>query len=288
MMVMEDSMLAYHAKDLLKEHYLDSAEFHAWTDHYQQGLYFDPQNLRGCAVGCWTKNPFGGHEHLAQEMGVPEDLLRLADEIFEALPDGQFQGWPRRFAAAIPVGADLGGVRSRFLQWLLFDPQWGLVALAKMSELGPVLRDMRTFFDWESAGIEISRYLETALEEVVAELIENFKVWHHWDDFAKPETRASRALVKVWEARKPGPRHLAEAAWACRAAWVARQDFSEAMADAFLDMLRKSSVLVETERAFLLKAAFGRPTKLPAKRTGPARRKTDLLGIRGTKAGQNI
>jgi hypothetical protein len=287
MLSLEDkAMLAYHAKPHLKEHYLDSAEFHAWTDRYQQGLYFDPQNLRGCAVGCWSKDPFGGHERLALEMGVPEDLLRLADELFEALPCGLFQSWPRRFAAAIPAGADLGGVRSRFLQWLLFDRRWGLVALAKMSSMGPVLKDMKTFFDWEAEGIELSHYLEMALQEVVADLIENFKAWHHWDDFAKPETRASRALVKVWEARQPGARQVAEAAWACRAAWVARQDFSEAMSEALLDMIRKSPVLVQTEEPILPVAALRWALRPPEpKGAQPA---VFFRGIRGTKAGQSI
>ena len=267
-------MLAYHAKLSLKAHYLDAAEFHAWTDRYQQGLYFDPQNLRGCAVGCWSKDPFGGHARLSQEMGVPEELLRLADQLFEALPDGQFQTWPRRFAEAIPPGADLGGVRSRFLQWLLFDQQWGLAALAKMGKVGPVLADMRTFFDWEAEGIELSQYLELTLKESVAELIDQFKAWHHWDDFAKPETRASRALIKVWEARIPGPRQAAEAAWACRAAWAASPAFSQAMAEALLGMIAKAPVLVEIEplekapQPFktVVKAPLVSPRKAPPKK----------------------
>jgi hypothetical protein len=272
----EDSMLAYHAKRLLKDHYLDAAEFHAWTDRYQQGLYFDPENLRGCAVGCWSKDPFGGHERLAAEMGVPEDLLRLADQLFEALPDGDFQTWPRRFAAAIPPGADLGGVRSRFLQWLLFDPRWGLEALAKLGDVGPVLKDMRTFFDWEAEGIELSDYLELSLQEAVAGLIENFKAWHHWDDFAKPETRASRALVKVWEARKPGPRQLAEAAWACRAAWSASPAFAQAMTEAFLGMLKKSPVLVELEPAAKTLSPF-RAVKAASKARRPPSKKSKVF-----------
>jgi hypothetical protein len=266
-------MLAYHAKPSLKDHYLDAAEFHAWTDRYQQGLYFDPENLRGCAVGCWSKDPFGGHERLALDMGVPEELLRLADQLFEALPEGQFQTWPRRFADAIPVGADLGGVRSRFLQWLLFDPRWGLEVLAKLGDVGTVLRDMKTFFDWEAEGLELSDFLEQCLKVSVAGLIENFKAWHHWDDFAKPETRASRALVKVWEARKPGPRQLAEAAWACRAAWSASPAFSFAMTEALLRMLRKSPVLVElmpAPVAPVLRAvvkAQPKPRRVPSKKS---------------------
>lgn len=250
-------MLAYHAKTSLKDHYLAAAEFHAWTDHYQQGLYFDPQNLRGCAVGCWSQDPYGGHERLAQEMGVPEELLRLADQLFEALPEGRYQLWPHRFAQAIPVGADLGGVRGRFLKWLLFDEQWGLSTLAKMGEVGSVLRDMKTYFDWESEGLLLSDGLEADLQRAVAAMIEQFKAWKQWDEYAKPETRASRALVKVWDARHGGARTLAEAAWSCRAAWAAQDAFTTAMTEALLQMLGKAPVLVEV--------AVAMPARTPTK-----------------------
>ncbi len=79
------SLLAYHAMPGLKLHYLRKAEFHEWTDSFEKGLYWDPKQRRGCAVGCWSHDPFGGHAALAKAMGVPEELLRLADGIFEAL-----------------------------------------------------------------------------------------------------------------------------------------------------------------------------------------------------------
>lgn len=240
-------MLAFHAKTTVKDHYLAAAEFHAWTDRYQQGLYFDPQNLRGCAVGCWSKDPFGGHAGLAEEMGVPEDLLRLADQCFEALPDGQFQTWPLRFARAIPVGADLGGVRGRFLKWLLFDAVWGLSTLAKLGDAGPVLWDMKDYFDWDAEGLQLTQSLESRLQDSVLALVEQFKQWHQWEEFAKPETRASRALIKVWDARHGGERSLAEAAWSCRAAWAARPAFATAMTEALLTMLARAPLLVEVE-----------------------------------------
>lgn len=267
-------MLAYHAKTDLKDHYLAAAEFHAWSDRYQQGLYFDPQNLRGCAVGCWSKDPFGGHERLAQEMGVPEELLRLADQLFEALPDGRYQTWPQRFAQAIPVGSDLGGVRGRFLKWLLFDEQWGLSTLAKMGDVGSVLRDMKTYFDWEAEGLMLSHTLEADLQRAVAAMIEQFKEWKQWDEYAKPETRASRALVKVWDARHGGARTLAEAAWSCRAAWAAQEAFTTAVTEALLLMLDRSPVLVEVSAAPVPKAGrAARPApKVKPKSGGKKRR----------------
>lgn len=266
-------MLAYHAKPSLKDHYISAAEFHAWTDRYQQGLYFDPEQQRGCAVGCWTKDPFGGHAALAREMGVPEDVLRLADQVFEALGEGEYQAWPLRFAQAIRPGTDLGSVRGRFLKWLLFDAVWGLSTLAKLGDAGPVLWDMKDYFDWDAEGLLLSDDLELRLNASVAALVEQFKTWHQWDEFAKPETRASRALIKVWEARHGGPRSLAEAAWACRAAWAASPAFSTAMGEALLGILAKAPVLVEV--AGPAKAAV-RPRAakkaLPAK--GPHKQKT--------------
>jgi hypothetical protein len=254
-------MLAYHNKQSVKDHYLAAAEFHAWTDQYQQGVYFDPKNLRGCAVGCWTHDPMGGHAALEAEMGIPEELLRLADQLFESLPEGEYQRWPYRFAAAIVPGADLGGVRARFLQWLLFDKTWGLSTLARLGDVGPVLRDMKAYFDWQAEGLEPSTPLEAQLQVSVAELIEKFKDWHQWDEYAKPETRASRALIKVWEARHGGQRSLAEAAWSCRAAWAAQEAFTAAMTEATLRMLAKAPVMVAKAGALPAKRAAARPAK---------------------------
>jgi hypothetical protein len=178
-------------------------------------------------------------------MGVPEELLRLADQIFEALPEGAYQNWPERFAQALPVGADLGGVRAVFLKWLLFDPRWGLCALAPLGNFDSIFRDIRSYFDWEAQGLLLSRPLERILQEEVDDLLLQFKAWRDWDIFLRPEVRASRALAKVWAARKGTPQSLAEAAWICRAAWVANEAFAPAAAAALLEMLRRCPVLVE-------------------------------------------
>jgi len=126
-------------------------------------------------VGCWSHDPYGGHTALAKKMGVPEELLRLADGLFEALPDGEFQKWPRRFANAIEPGADLHSVWAQVLQWLLFDPSWGLAALGRRQGREPVFEAVEAYFDWQTEGLAVPQSLEKDLNAQVDEMVEALK-----------------------------------------------------------------------------------------------------------------
>ena len=234
------SLSAFHSQASLKRHYLDKAEFHQWTDAFAKGLYWDPQLRRGCAVGCWSHDPLGGHAALAQAMGVPEELLRLADGLFEALPEVAFQAWPARFAEAIQPGADLGGVWAQMLRWMLFDPVWGLAALRRRRGPDSVFGDVATYFDWRTEGLEVPKELEEGLGTAIDRMVQTLTRWRHWDDFAREDVRAHQALNAVWLARGNGPRELDRAAWACRAAWAASETYTLAQAGALLEALREA------------------------------------------------
>jgi hypothetical protein len=236
-------MSAYKGLPGLKLHYLRKAEFHEWTDAFEKGLYWDDAERRGCAVGCWSQDPYGGHAELAKAMGVPEELLRLADGLFEALPEGEFQKWPRRFAAAIPTGADLGSVWALLLQWLLFDPAWGLAALGRRHGREPVFDAVETYFDWHAEGLAVPSAMEQDLDAQVGSMVEALKHWQSWDEFAKEDARARRALTQVWKARANEPRDLEQAAWACRAAWSASERYTLAQRDELLRLLEEAPVL---------------------------------------------
>lgn len=119
-------MLAYHNDPALKTATLDELYAHQEADRIVQGVYWDGKERRGCAVGCLTHDPDGGHDLYPERWGIPTPLAYLEDEIFEALPAGEAKGWPLRFMSAIPVGADLSGVWPRFAIWLLTDPEWGV------------------------------------------------------------------------------------------------------------------------------------------------------------------
>jgi hypothetical protein len=240
------SPLAYHGRAPLKAHYLGRAEFHEWIDAFEKGLYWDPEQRRGCAVGCWSHDPYGGHDALAEAMGVPQELLRLADGLFEALPDPDFKGWPGRFAEAIQPGADLGGVWAQLLQWMLFDPQWGLAALSRRRGDDPVFEDVENYFDWQAEGLHLPPKMEQRLDQAVEAMVGALSQWKSWDEFAREDVRARKALTTVWKARNNGPRELDQAAWACRAAWSANEAYALAQAAALLGFLGEAPVLIES------------------------------------------
>jgi hypothetical protein len=50
------------------------------------------------------------HSLYPERLGLPEWLALLEDAIFEGLPEDEALTWPRRFAEAVPVGADLSGL----------------------------------------------------------------------------------------------------------------------------------------------------------------------------------
>ena len=74
-------------------------------------------------MGCLTHDPRGGHAQYPVRWGIPEELARLEDALFENLPNGLAQVWPERFLVAIEPGADLSGVyaewASELFEWKL-------------------------------------------------------------------------------------------------------------------------------------------------------------------------
>jgi len=120
------TMLAYHNDPALRAAALDQMEAHAAADQIMPG-YGYWKDGKGCAVGCLTHDPRGGHATYPTRWGIPESLARLEDRIFEGLLPEEARAWPVAFLSAIPLGADLSGVTTRFLLALLVDPAHGVV-----------------------------------------------------------------------------------------------------------------------------------------------------------------
>ena len=130
-------MLAYQGP-ISKRKLLSRIDAHAKADRLDQGTYGAMNGAwRGCAVSCslvdadgklpdGTLLEDGRHDLYPELLGIPEQLAYLEDAIFEALPSSQAMEWPRRFAKAIPDGADLSLVWPRFAVWLLVDPENGV------------------------------------------------------------------------------------------------------------------------------------------------------------------
>ena len=143
-------LVAYHGNPALKASVLAEMAEHRAADALVKGVYWE--NGRGCAVGCLTHDPWGGHAQYPVRWGIPEELAWLEDSIFENLPSGLAWVWPERFLAAIPTGADLSGVYAAWSAALMLDPERGNItrcggyplAEAAIRVVGELWRDTHT------------------------------------------------------------------------------------------------------------------------------------------------
>ena len=123
-------LIAFHGDPKIKEFYLARVRAHREADEIVHGTYWEKG--KGCAVGCTIHS--GRHADYETEMGIPRQLARLEDGIFEGMPNGNSKEWPEAFLNAIPVGADLYPAYWRFMHWLLVDPVDGVLRFAKTDQ----------------------------------------------------------------------------------------------------------------------------------------------------------
>ena len=141
-------MKAFHNDPAIKKKYLQRLQEHHDLDQIIKGLYW--QDGKGCAVGCTIHD--SKHANYETELGIPESLAHLEDGIFEGLPNDLAMEWPLKFLKAIPVGADLSLVASKFLHWLLVDPTDGVIQHAKDAASKKVIQDVADLYTRKIAG----------------------------------------------------------------------------------------------------------------------------------------
>jgi len=124
-MMTTEAMLAYHGDPALKAAVLAQMADHRAAERLVKGTYWSWTSGRGCAVGCLTYNPTGGHAEYPERWGIPEKLAWLEDAVFEHLPLDHATAWPLRFLAAIEPGSDLSGIYAAWSAALMLDPERG-------------------------------------------------------------------------------------------------------------------------------------------------------------------
>jgi len=105
---------AFHNDPKVKTKYLDRVMAHYKADEIIKGIYWD--NGKGCAVGCTIHG--SRHKDYEKELGIPEGLAILEDNIFESLQNGKAKEWPVKFLKSIKVGANLELAGWKFNFWL--------------------------------------------------------------------------------------------------------------------------------------------------------------------------
>src|ERR1019366_7921066 len=102
----ETKMQAFHNDPAIKEKYLNRVRLHREADDLIRGIGWDGH--RGCAIGCTLEKY--NHAAFETELGIPEQIARLEDGIFESLPINLAMAWPERVLSAIKPGANLAMV----------------------------------------------------------------------------------------------------------------------------------------------------------------------------------
>ncbi len=115
-----------------------AAKTHRKLDMLIQGTYANGsgKSFKGCSVGC-TYEPFRKefkdldlHKISEPVHGIPEELTRLRDNIFERLSAEDAKDWHVNFTTSISVGADLSNVINKFMYWLMTDKN-GVIKYAR-------------------------------------------------------------------------------------------------------------------------------------------------------------
>ena len=112
-------MKAFHNQESVKQHRLDQADFHIAHHQLLAGTYGEGEgdNFKGCSIGCHYQ---GKHVKAETVDGLPEWYARLADTIFEGLPEDKRAWWHKAWVEAVPVGFEsFDLVKAKFLIYLL-------------------------------------------------------------------------------------------------------------------------------------------------------------------------
>ncbi|HXT34995.1 MAG TPA: hypothetical protein VN837_05410 [Chloroflexota bacterium] len=228
-------MIAYHGQTEIKEFYLARVAAHRAADEIIHGTYWE--DGRGCAVGCCVHT--GDHSAYERELGIPRAIARLEDSLFERLTNRAALDFPGRFLAAIPVGADLSLVVTRFLHWLLVDPEEGVIRFAEGSGRNAV-QDVAALLARKIAG-EIVRADEWHGARSAASVADAAAVYAA-SVYAASVAVADAAYASVADAAACAASVYAEAAAYAASVYAARKNATERQAEKFLELLAGAPV----------------------------------------------
>ncbi len=151
------------------------------------------------------------YEVAAEVLCVPEDLLRLGGNLFQGFPEDpratvdHLRG-ARDWLAAIPVGADLGGVTTEFAVWRLTDERDGVMRFARRPEVRAALDDVATALVAGDPSDRVSAHdaAEALARSIREEIPAQWKTGGRVDDTIHEHLRAlEAALCAAYVGRDP-------------------------------------------------------------------------------------
>lgn len=201
---------SFHGNELIKQKYLTRVREHRIADEIVKGYYW--KDGKGCAVGCTLHS--SNHWCYEDELGIPNHLAYIQDELFEALSNPEAKMFPEQFLEIIPVGMDLYPVLWKFMLFVLLDETNGLV---NFNENKKVIRQTANFFQRAIDGEEITldeyvtfrEAMVTPSAQFVQGVLDTLdpldpraavKALYTMDELAGRDFEAAREAADTWDA----------------------------------------------------------------------------------------
>jgi len=190
---------------------------HVAADSIAQGIYWDEPDKRGCFIGCLAHSDDPGINE--QTYGLPVMLQRIAESIFESLPDDE----AKAFFAALPDAVGCDGKDLSKVGWQFLAAE--LRALPKQPDevqvvIDPVIAGMDLLASGQEWAAADATWAATAARAAAA--------------WAADAARAAAAAA-AWAAADAAAWAAADAANAARAARAAADAAARAAALAAAD-----------------------------------------------------
>jgi hypothetical protein len=203
-----EELRAYHGDQAVKDKLLGRIGAHEEADAIVSGTYGVKEGKiwKACAVGCSVNDLTQDnrlsrpHARYPEILGIPEWIAYLEDGIFEGMTEEKRAGFPRRFAEAIPVGADFEGLADR-------------LAIRRLKEECLPLSG-----HWPES---VKAKVVASIEQTIAALegkADREEAWSAAESAAWSAELAARSAA--WSARSAA-RSAELAAWSARSAWSA-------------------------------------------------------------------
>ena len=238
-------MLTWHNEPHRRDKMVASMAAHILADRLVAGATGGSQQ-KGCTVACAYQSVIGtwegcyDHAGLADHLGVPQWVPRLADRIYEGLPKDDQPAFSQAWLARLPVGVDVvtSGLSRRLMAWVIRESRGNMqrcrdAFVANRDKIPARIYDARQEVDKAVSHVWdlIDRALggDVATPEVwnAAAGVCRTAAWAAWAAWAAGAAGAAWAAVADradradWGAGAAVAAVAALADWADRAAWDA-------------------------------------------------------------------
>lgn len=247
-------MLSYHNDPKLKERVVQIAREHQAADRYIRGAYWDDDRQKGCAVGC-TLHSLGHSDpgdHAAYEelLGLPIEIARLQDRIFEIAGVNYSKTWPLRFFEAVPVGKDLSMVVPKLMHWMMAElPGWEKLDAEKHAGVLAAIARVRKLYGRWLSGDKPSKQQWNAAADVADAADYDVAASYAARAVAYAARAAARAASYAAYAAADAPRAAYYAVYtvAYYAAYVAADAATvERIGDGLLELMEQEEVTLDS------------------------------------------